>query len=228
MNISFYKRAECEKAEGLCIVIDVLRAFTTAAYAFHREANEIILVSSKEEALAKLRDNPSLLLIGEEHGMPIQGFHFGNSPKQMLNERFTGRTLVQRTSAGTQGVIACTKSQGMLLASFVVAEATISHIQALAPSKTSFIVTGTRNGDEDLAFAEYASERLKGNSPPLEPFLRRVRASPCGQMFADPLRPELAEEDLELSVQANRFSFAMEVNTRGGEFVARSIEKAPI
>jgi 2-phosphosulfolactate phosphatase len=224
MNISFYRRNECEKAKGLCVIIDVLRAFTTAAYAFHRGAKEIILVPSKEEAFAKLRDNPSLILIGEEHGLPIQGFHFGNSPKQLQNELFTGCTLVQRTSAGTQGVALCTNSQGMLLASFVVAESTISYIQALAPSQISFIITGTRNGDEDLAFAEYASERLNGNDVPLEPFLRRVQASPCGHMFTDPLRPELAKEDLDLSVQANRFSFAMEVKKRGSDYVAHSVE----
>jgi len=34
MKINIFRIHECSKAEGLCVVIDVLRAFTTAAFAF--------------------------------------------------------------------------------------------------------------------------------------------------------------------------------------------------
>jgi 2-phosphosulfolactate phosphatase len=223
MNITIYTRKECSKAKGLCVVIDVLRAFTTAAYAFSREAKEIILVSTKEEAFERYQKNPNLLLMGEEHGLPIAGFHFGNSPFQIQQKLLLGKTLVQRTSAGTQGVVACTQSSGLLLASFVVAEATICHIQKINPDKLSFIVTGTKNGDEDLAFAEYAQERLQGNTIPLEPYLERVQNSPSGQMFSNHLN--LRKEDLELSLKANRFSFAMEVEKIGNDLIAHPVHK---
>lgn len=50
MKINIYRREECFKAKGFCVVIDVLRAFTTAAYAFAAGAKEIVLVSTVEEA----------------------------------------------------------------------------------------------------------------------------------------------------------------------------------
>ena len=39
------------EARGMVVVIDVLRAFTTAAYAFHLGAKEIRCVGSVDEAL---------------------------------------------------------------------------------------------------------------------------------------------------------------------------------
>ena len=224
MDFSIYSLHNCSKATGLCVVVDVLRAFTTAAYAFSRGAKEIILVSSKEEAFAKYQKDPRLILLGEEHALPISGFHYGNSPAQIQGEHLSGRILVQRTSAGTQGVVACSQAEKILIASFVVAEATIRRIQKLAPSHVSFVVTGTKNGDEDLAFAEYACERLRGNNVPLEPFLGRVENSPSGKMFSQGLRPELSKEDLVLSLQANRFSFAMEVSKEEGDYIARRVD----
>ena len=48
MNINIYQRQDSSKAEGLCVVIDVLRAFTTAAFAFAAGAEEIILAGVSE------------------------------------------------------------------------------------------------------------------------------------------------------------------------------------
>ena len=47
-----------------------------------------------------------------------------------------------------------------MIASFVVAEATIKRILELAPTHVSLIVTGMHNGEEDLALAEYLQARL--------------------------------------------------------------------
>ncbi len=221
MEVTIFRREECAVAKGLCVVIDVLRAFTTAAFAFDAGAEEIILVSTPEEALQKYRQDNSLLLMGEVHGMPVEGFHFSNSPAEFENISIKGRRLVQRTSAGTQGVVNCRLADRMLLSSFVVAEATLKRIQALSPKQVSFIVTGTQNGDEDLALAEYLLARLQGEKTALNPFLERVRHSPEGKVFADPALPEFLERDLELALQADRFSFAMEIEREGGDLIAK-------
>lgn len=65
MKINIYRRNECFKAKGLCVVIDVLRAFTTAAYAFAAGAKEIVLVSTAEEAFRMHEEDNSLILMGE-------------------------------------------------------------------------------------------------------------------------------------------------------------------
>jgi len=50
MNLYRVTLDGCHAANGLVVVVDVLRAFTTAATAFAREVEEIILVSTVEEA----------------------------------------------------------------------------------------------------------------------------------------------------------------------------------
>lgn len=223
MKTSIYHRYECSKAEGLCIVIDVLRAFTTAAFAFARGAKEIILVSSPEEAFQKYREDQTLVLMGEQEGKFIDGFHYGNSPQEMQKAFISGQRIVQRTSSGTQGAVGCRHAPQMLVASFVVAEATLKRIRDLNPSHVSFIVTGRTNGDEDLALAEYLQCRLSNQPASAEPFLERVRHSPAAKrMFAE-FQCEFAKEDLALATHLDRFSFAMEVFQSNGDLAARQI-----
>ncbi len=136
--------AEC------AVIIDVLRAFTTAAFAFSAGAHKIIPVASPEEAFELKRKNANYLLMGEIQGKPIPGFDFGNSPTESSNLDLSGKTIIQRTSAGTQGIVRSHKSKKILVSSFVVAEATLKRILKLNPGKVSFIVTGKYNGDEDL------------------------------------------------------------------------------
>jgi 2-phosphosulfolactate phosphatase len=223
MKINIYRRHECFKAKGLCVVIDVLRAFTTAAYAFAAGAKEIVLVSTAEEAFGMHQEDNSLILMGEQEGRPISGFHYGNSPYDIQKETLLGHKIVQRTSAGTQGVVNCSHANQLMLASFVVAEATLKRILEFSPSQVSFIVTGVQNGDEDLALAEYLQCRLLQQEVSLSFFLDRVRFSPEGKTFADPDILEFSHKDLELALQVDRFSFAMEVEKRNGSLVAKKV-----
>jgi len=225
MKPRIYHRNDCSQAQGLCVIIDVLRAFTTSAYAFDSGAKEIIMVSSAEEAFKKHRSDNSLILMGENDGKPIKGFHFDNSPKEMQRTSFEGRSLVQRTTSGTQGVVACKDAQEMLVASFVVAEATLRLIKKINLWNVSFIVTGRTNGDEDLALAEYLQERLLGRKISVEPFLARVRNSPAAKrmLASDPKEYPFAKEDLSLALDINRFNFAMQVSKQDGDLISRKV-----
>jgi len=95
----------CSSAIGTVVVIDVLRAFSTAAYAFTAGVETITLVSTVKEALERKKKNPQLVLMGELDGLPIPAFDFGNSPPQFDGLDFAGRHMVQRTTSGTQGVV---------------------------------------------------------------------------------------------------------------------------
>ncbi len=92
--------AGAQQAEGLPIVIDVLRAFTTSAVLFALGLERLILVDAPEEAFA-LRERHGWLLAGEQGAVKIAGFDYGNSTAELLragSERFHGQTLVLRTS----------------------------------------------------------------------------------------------------------------------------------
>lgn len=211
-------------AKGLCVVIDVLRAFTTAAFAFESGAKEIILVSTPEEALNKHKQDPSLILMGEQEGQKINGFHYENSPSEMKNISLTGKRMVQRTSSGTQGVVGCSHAPQILIASFVVADATIKRILQLKPTHVSFIATGRTNGDEDLALAEYLQSKLMGHPINLDIIFNRVRSSPAAQrMLHGPASYPNAIQDLELALQIDSFPFAMEVIRKNEDLIATPV-----
>jgi 2-phosphosulfolactate phosphatase len=158
--------------------------------------------------------------MGEIEGVKIEGFHFGNSPAEIQMAKRLTPKMVMRTTSGTQGVVGCTHAEGILVASFVVAEATFQHILDKNPSHVTFIVTGRKNGDEDLALAEYLQKRLEGRDVPLEPYLDRVSASPGGIKYHRSEDPSFHQSDLELALQVNRFSFSMEVIKQGNDLVA--------
>ena len=220
----YYHPSEWRQAQGICVVIDVLRAFTTAAFAFSKGARSITFVSSSEEAFERFRQDDSLVLMGEENGHPIKGFHFGNSPYEIGKIDLGNRNLIQHTSAGTQGVVSCRKAERLLVSSFCVAEATWVRLLELNPKEVSFIVTGQRNGDEDRALAEYLEARLLGEKPDIEPYLTRVRNSPEGRIFQSSQFPHFDPRDLELALEVNRFSFAMEIEKNLGSYTAIPVQ----
>jgi phosphosulfolactate phosphohydrolase-like enzyme len=89
-----------------------------------------VLVADHEQALAMKRRDPSLFLTGEIGGRPISGFDAGNSPSAIEGLDLCGRRVVQRTSSGTQGVVAAENADEILLGSFVIAEATVRYLRA--------------------------------------------------------------------------------------------------
>ena len=86
------------------VVIDVLRAFSTAAVAFDRGVVEIYPVLDVAEAFERRDREPGLVLMGETDCRPIPGFDLGNSPVDAAKFPFAGRRAVQRTTAGTRGL----------------------------------------------------------------------------------------------------------------------------
>lgn len=63
---------------GPVVVVDVIRAFSTAAYAFGAGARCIYLVATVEEALAFKAANAGALAMGEERGFRPEGFDLPN------------------------------------------------------------------------------------------------------------------------------------------------------
>ena len=143
---------DAREAEGTVIIIDVFRAFTTAAIAFDRGGREITLVAEAEDALVLHRRGVGDLLMGEVGGERPDGFDFGNSPFEVSQAELDGKTLVQSTRAGTVGVVAAAKADTIYLGSFVVAQATVDAILKDNPSLVTIIAMGDQGivrSDED-------------------------------------------------------------------------------
>jgi len=216
---------DCHRARGVVLIIDVLRAFSTAAYAFSRGAREILLVSTVQEALDLKSQIPNSRVMGEVGGLPPQGFDFGNSPTLLDREDLSNITLIQRTGAGTQGAVRSQSAEVMLAASFVVAGATVRFLSRLEAEEITFVVTGkyASRGDEDLACAEYLEGLIKGDRPDSKPLIQRVFDSRDALQHLDPREPAFPLSDLGYCTQIDKFNFAMPIMRENGRLVMRCI-----
>jgi 2-phosphosulfolactate phosphatase len=212
--------AGARSATGTAVIVDVFRAFTTAAFCIAAGAREIVLVSDYEQALALKRGDPTLFLTGEIDGRPIVGFDAGNSPSAIERLDLSGRRVVQRTSSGTQGVVAAVNARRVVLGSFVIAEATVRYLSA-ATDEVTVISMGERGvlaSGEDDACADYIASRLRGERPDIAPIVAALWER------EDPSWPEwFPRRDAELACQVDRFDFSLPVTREEGLLVARPV-----
>lgn len=202
------------RATGTTIIIDVFRAFTTAAFIMANGAEAILPVGGVDEALDLRRGHPDWLVTGEVHGHKVPGFDYGNSPDEVSKVDFTGKTVIQRTSSGVQGILATSGADEILLGSFVIAEATVKHIKKRNPNVISIVAMGWE-GDyeaiEDELCAEYLEARLHGHKPDFPAMARCIRADPQGAKFFDRTQTTFREGDFHAAMSLDRFPFALKV-----------------
>lgn len=202
------------RATGTAVIIDVFRAFTTAAFVMANGAETIIPVGTVEEALELRHHHPGWIVMGEVHGHRVPGFDYGNSPDEVSRVDFTGRTVVQRTSSGVQGILAASGADEVLLGSFVTAEATVKHLKRRDPAVVSLVAMGWEGeyeAIEDELCAEYLEARLRGGHPDFAKVTRRIRADPQGAKFFDPIQTSFREGDFHAAMSLDRFNFALRV-----------------
>ena len=112
------------------IVIDVLRATTSIVTAVTNGVDSVVPVMTPDEAF-EMREQRGHLLAGEQNGLMIEGFDFGNSPLEFQKSRVEGRTLVLCTSNGTKAIVKASIAENVLIASFLNAAAIVRHAKKL-------------------------------------------------------------------------------------------------
>lgn len=197
-------------ARGTVVVIDVLRAFTVSAYALAAGASSCRLVRDVSEARALADRIPGSVLSAEVGGLPVPGIPISNSPTQVREVDLAGRVLIQRTSAGTQSVAAAGCADRLLVASLVVASATVRAIAAGRPELVT-LVASRPDHEEDQACAAYLEALLQGEAPQLEVLLTPLLQGERYGRLASGTTPGFPTSDLELALVADRFDFAMPV-----------------
>jgi 2-phosphosulfolactate phosphatase len=203
------------RAAGTAVIIDVFRAFTTAAFVVANGAETILPVGGVEEALMLRRNHPGWLIMGEVHGHKVPGFDYGNSPDEVSGIDFRGKTVIQRTSSGVQGILAASDADEIILGSFVLAEATVEYIKRRNPNVVSIVAMGWE-GDyeaiEDELCAEYLEARLRGEHPDFSDMARRIREDPQGAKFFDRSQTTFREGDFHAAMSLDKFTFALKVD----------------
>jgi 2-phosphosulfolactate phosphatase len=200
------------------IVIDVIRAFTTAAAAFVAGAERILCVETLEQAAA-LRDRlPGAVLMGETEGRRPPGFDLGNSPVEVAAASLDGAVVVQRTSNGTRGLAAAWIADAVVAAAATNVTATarwVSRHHGMAA------VTALCTGDtaEDISCAHHLGGLLAEGIADTAELAAGVRAGAQEHMalWRDPRagKHDGFMEDVEVCSDVDRYDFAM-VGRRSG------------
>ena len=210
---------------GTAVVIDTLRPFTTAAVALSIGARAVYPVEGIAGAISLLGDLPGAVSIGAiGGGDPVEGFDFGNSPSQLQRTDLRGKDVVMTTAAGVRGLQRFQRARRLYAASLVCARATAEAIRAEGADEVCFVITGEwvdRDGDEDVACADYIEALLTGQACDPACFEQRVRDSDFGRRFTAGTWPNLPLADLDLAAQADYFDFAMPVSRADDRLVIR-------
>jgi 2-phosphosulfolactate phosphatase len=207
------------QARGVVVVIDVMRAFTTAAYAFGAGVVEIDLVATVEEALAL----PGFRM-GEVGGRLIPGFDHNNSPSQLRRRKLVGQRGILRTGSGTRCVAEATNATEIWLGSLVVASSTV---RALASrSEVTLVVSGApAEGEEDLPCAELMAAWRQAKPYSRDSVVAAVRTSRAASRHRAGDR-DFPPEDIDCAVAIDAFDFAMKAECRGNRWTARPVSLA--
>jgi 2-phosphosulfolactate phosphatase len=224
--------AGARKAEGVAVVIDVLRAFTSAAFMAYLGAERLILLSGTEPVL-RLKERIGCLAVGEVGGKRPPAFDLGNSPARILEagrDAFAGRTVAQRTSAGTQGAVAAAQqADAVILGSFVTAGAIARYVRSLSPppdvvSLVAMGSAGTRVTPDDEACAAYLEHLLTGKPYDHARALSVVVDDECTQQFLRGDQDHLPPADPIYCLQRDLFDFVLVAMLQEGLLVARRID----
>ena len=221
-----------KKAEGLTVIIDVFRAFTTECYCFAGGAVKSYPIGSMEDAFALKREHPDWVLLGERGGAKVEGCDLGNSPWDAMNYDFRGKTIIHSTSAGTQGIVNAARASAtqIITGSLVNAKAICDYIRAQNPETVSLVAmgkAGVTSVPEDLLAADYMRALLEDDrSYDIDGRIEYLKDHGGEQFFDPALAHIFPREDYPLCVALNRFGFILRVEKEGDMLVIRREEVA--
>ncbi|MEU5901873.1 2-phosphosulfolactate phosphatase [Streptomyces venezuelae] len=221
MDSHFVGITELAETPSVAVVVDVMRAFTVAAWAFGQGAEKIVLAESLDEALALKSSHPDW--VAHKDGPSAPGFDLVNSPGLLRSADLGGRTVVQKTTAGTVGALAVKEASLVLCAGFVTAGATARLLRTRGCDSVTFVVTGDDGrAEEDLACAQYIARRAtEDDGTDATEFLRRAAESTAAAELTEGVRQGAHPDDVELCLELDRFPFAVAATLEGPLMILR-------
>jgi len=206
-----------KKATGTTVIIDVFRAFSLACYAFDSGAVRLIVTSEVQKAFDLKMTYRNSVLTGERGERKIDGFDFGNSPTEIIETDLNGQTVIQTTTAGTNGLINAVNADVLLTGSLVNADAVVKYIKNLNPSNVSLVAMGYRaasSAEEDLICAEMIRSGLTGTDINFGKRIDELRYG-SGNRFFDPANLSYSPPtDFFLCTMINKFNFILKGERR--------------
>ncbi len=217
------------RARGIAVVIDVLRAFSTACYLAAAGVGHIWATSDRASALRVAQTHGPAVLVGERRGRRIPGFDLGNSPSRLCGMSLADRTVIFTTSNGTRGLAAACAADEILAGSFVNAGALVAYLRGRRARHVSLVCMGSggRPALEDTLCALYLRAALL-HRPLSFPLLRAaiVRGSGAAAFMRGDC-PDMPLQDLALCLAIDRFDFVLRAVRNPAGLIALERVTAP-
>lgn len=227
MNIKILHMVEgAKEATGIAVIIDVFRAFTVEAYLMNNGAEKLIPVGDMKIAYDYKEKDSNCVLVGERHGVILPGFDYGNSPAQINNIDFSGKTVIHTTSAGTQGIANAQNADEVLTGSLVNAKAIANYIKSKNPTEVSLVCMGLEaqsQTEEDNLCAYYIKSILEGNPIELDKEIENLKTTSGAKFFDEKQKDVFPEEDFYLSTEVDKFNFVLKVekDSEGMDYIKK-------
>jgi len=160
--------------------------------------------------------------LGERNERKVEGFDYGNSPFQVESIDFKGKTVVQTTSAGTQGLVSAVHADEILTGSFVNADAIVNYIKRQSPAQVSLVCMGyaARHPiEEDTLCAEYIRMKLMGEIPDFKRMTETIRKTSGKRFFVAENQHYAPSKDFYLCLDLNRFDFILKAEKTASDMV---------
>lgn len=216
MDIKILHMVEGAKsATGITVIIDVFRAFTVEVYLMNNGAKKLIPVGDMQIAYDYKEKDENCILVGERHGIILPGFDYGNSPSQIKDIDFSGKTLIHTTSSGTQGIANAKNADEVLTGSLVNAKAIAQYIINKNPKEVSLVCMGLgakSQTEEDNLCAYYIKSILEGQPMELDQEIEKLKTTSGAKFFDKAQQDVFPEQDFYLSTEVDKFNFILKVN----------------
>ena len=172
MQISYFHvpaEMPADTSPDAAVVIDVLRATTTIAWALHHGAEAVQAFADLEDLRAAAAAWPAdkRLLLGERGGQTLPGFDLGNSPVAVVPDTVAGKRLFMSTTNGTRALDRVRQVPLLLTAALPNREAVAQRLIASNPGHLAIVGSGWEGAYslEDSLAAGALAARLQELAP---------------------------------------------------------------
>lgn len=202
-----------------------MRAFTVAPWAIQKGAEKIVLVEAPEDALRLKAETPESLAFTD---WPMQEeFDLFNSPVELLELDVAGRTIFQRTSAGTRAAIAAAHCQPLICAGFVCASATAKYIGELSNRDVMYVISGQDgSAQEDLACARFIDALTDDPTTDPTPFVAEAYRSKAAEelrLAVNQGNAGVHPRDIEMCLDVDTLDFCLIASTEKAGLTLRKV-----
>ncbi|MBX2968135.1 MAG: 2-phosphosulfolactate phosphatase [Cyclobacteriaceae bacterium] len=147
------------------VVVDILRATSCMVTALEHGIRSIRPLADLEECRAMR--SQGYLTAGERNGEKVEGFDFGNSPFEYMNEKLVGERIAFTTTNGTQAIAKSHGAKEIIIGAFLNLSAVTEYLKK--GNDSVLVVCAAWKGKvnlEDTLFAGALVENLKDDIEP--------------------------------------------------------------